>query len=84
MKELERKVMIFVGNLNDVIPHLVHCRLKPREQRFNTLTRQLDQILVLTTIGLKQCYLHGISTFMEILKVSPYLVSNLEIANSVR
>ena len=84
MKKLEGKIMIFVRHFDDVVPHLVHTRLKSRKESFDTLARKLNEIFILTAIGLKKPCLDGIGSFMKALKARPYLVSNFKITNSIK
>jgi len=84
MKKLEGKIMILIRHLDDVVPHLVHTRLKSRKESFDTLARKLNEIFILTAIGLKKPCLDGIGSFMKALKARPYLVSNFKITNSIK
>src|SRR5437762_9548134 len=78
MKKLEGKIMILIRHLDDVVPHLVHTRLKSRKESFDTLARKLNEIYIFTAIGLKKPCLDGIGSFMKALKARPYLVSNFK------
>src|SRR5579883_2845831 len=82
MKKLEGQLMIPVGHFAIVVPHLVHAKLKAREKRLDGLRRQLNEVLILSAIGLKQPCLDGIGSFMETLKARPYLMSNFQIRNT--
>src|SRR5579883_2101039 len=79
VKKLEGQLMIPVGHLAVVVPHLVHAKLKAREKRLDGLRRQVNEVLILSAIGLKQPCLDGVGSFMETLKARPCLVSNFQI-----
>src|SRR5579883_852932 len=84
VKKLEGQLMIPVGHLAVVVPHLVHAKLKARKESLNILRRQLDEVLVFSSISLKQPRLDGVGPFMETLKARPYLVSDVQVTNSCK
>jgi hypothetical protein len=47
--------------------HLVHNRLEPRKHRANGVSSQLDKVLVLSLVCLKESSLHMIIALMEFL-----------------
>jgi hypothetical protein len=67
--------VIVIGKLCLVGTHLVYNRLEPRKHRVNGLSSQLDNVLVLSQVHLKESGLDMIIALMESLKGGPDLVS---------
>jgi hypothetical protein len=76
--------MIIIGKVCLVGTHLVHDGLEPREHGVDHLSSQLNQILVLSSVRLKQSGLYMIISLMESLEVGSDLMSRSQIYNSLK
>jgi hypothetical protein len=57
--------VIIIGQIRLVRAHLVHNRLEPRKHGVDGLSSQLEKVLVLSPLRLKESSFHIIITLME-------------------
>jgi hypothetical protein len=76
--------MIVIGKLCLVGKHLVHDGLESREHGIDRLSSQLNKVLVLLLVRLKESSFHMIIALMEFLKGGPDLVSHSQMSNSLK
>jgi hypothetical protein len=76
--------MIIIGKLCLVGMHLVNNRLELRKDHINGLSNQLDKVLVLLSVRLKQLGLYMIVPLMESLEGRLDLVSRNQMSNLLK
>jgi hypothetical protein len=64
--------------------HLVHDGLEPRKHSAYGLSSQLNKVLVLSSVRLKESSFHIIVILMEYLEGGPDLVSHRQMSNSLK
>ena len=67
--------MIIIGKLHLVSARLVDNRLEPRKHSVYGLSSQLNKVLILSPVRLKQSSFYMIIALMKYLKGGPNLVS---------
>jgi hypothetical protein len=76
--------MIVIGKLCLVGTHLVHDGLQSTEHDINCLSSQLNKILVLSPVRLKESSFHMVIALMEFLEGGADLVSRSQMSNSLK
>jgi hypothetical protein len=76
--------MIIIGNSRLVGTHLVHNRLEPRKHSVYGLSSQLDKVLVVLSVLLKESDLNLIIPLMEFVEGGLDLVSRGQMSNSLK